>query len=268
MTQMQEPQPTSFLRSWAIQRRVIGALLMREVITRYGRRNIGFLWLFVEPMVFTIGITLIWTATRSVHGSDLPIAAFALTGYSSVLVWRNMPSRLVNSIEPNLSLMYHRNVKILDIFAARLLLEGTGVGISFFVLTLFFAGIGWLGLPEDPIKVVFGWIMLAWFGSALGMFIGALSHRSALVDKFWSPLAYLLFPLSGAAFLLESLPPEFREWIMLLPMIHGVEYVRDGFFGSHFTPYYDMQYMATCNLVLTLFAFSEMRRASRNLVPA
>jgi capsular polysaccharide transport system permease protein len=80
MTQMQEPSPTSFLRSWAIQQRVIGALLMREVITRYGRHNIGFLWLFVEPMVFTIGVTLIWTATRAVHGSDLPISAFALTG--------------------------------------------------------------------------------------------------------------------------------------------------------------------------------------------
>jgi capsular polysaccharide transport system permease protein len=268
MTQMQEPSPTSFLRSWAIQQRVIGALLMREVITRYGRHNIGFLWLFVEPMVFTIGVTLIWTATRAVHGSDLPISAFALTGYSSVLVWRNMPSRLVGSIEPNLSLMYHRNVKIIDIFAARLLLEAVGVGISFFILTLFFAAVGWLQLPEDPLKVVMGWVMLVWFGSSLGMFLGALSNRSELIDKFWHPAAYLLFPLSGAAFLVESLPAEFREWILYLPMVHGVECVRDGFFGSHFTPYYDLGYMALCNLGLSLFALAEIRRASRNLVPA
>ena len=268
MTQMQEPSPTSFLRSWAIQQRVIGALLMREVITRYGRHNIGFLWLFVEPMVFTIGVTLIWTATKAVHGSDLPISAFALTGYSSVLVWRNMPSRLVGSIEPNLSLMYHRNVKIIDIFAARLLLEAVGVGISFFILTLFFAAVGWLQLPEDPLKVVLGWVMLVWFGSSLGMFLGALSNRSELIDKFWHPAAYLLFPLSGAAFLVESLPAEFREWILYLPMVHGVECVRDGFFGSHFTPYYDLGNMALCNLGLSLFALAEIRRASRNLVPA
>jgi ABC-2 type transport system permease protein/capsular polysaccharide transport system permease protein len=42
---------TSLRHSFEIQRRVIGALLMREVITRFGRHNIGFLWLFVEPMI-------------------------------------------------------------------------------------------------------------------------------------------------------------------------------------------------------------------------
>ena len=36
--------------SWRIQRRVIWALVMREILTRYGRHNIGFLWLFVMIM--------------------------------------------------------------------------------------------------------------------------------------------------------------------------------------------------------------------------
>lgn len=49
----------SFWESLAIQRRVIGALLMREIITRYGRNNIGFLWLFVEPLLMTLLIRLV-----------------------------------------------------------------------------------------------------------------------------------------------------------------------------------------------------------------
>jgi len=49
------PQP-DFLRSLVIQTRVIGALVMREIITRYGRHNIGFMWVFVEPMMFTGGV--------------------------------------------------------------------------------------------------------------------------------------------------------------------------------------------------------------------
>src|SRR6478735_9076197 len=113
-------------RCWAVQCRVVGALLMREILTRYGRHNIGFLWLFVDPMIFTLGVTGLWTAMRTVHGSDLPIVAFAVTGYSSVLLWRNMPARCINAITPNLSLMYHRNVKVLDVFASRLLLEAAG----------------------------------------------------------------------------------------------------------------------------------------------
>ena len=264
----QEVPRTSFMQSLAIQRRVIHALIMREVITRFGRHNIGFLWLFVEPMIFTVGVTLIWGALKSVHGSNLTIAAFAVTGYSSVLVWRNMPSRLVDSIEPNLSLMYHRNVRIFDIFAGRLLLEGVSVATSFLVLTIIFAAVGWLSLPEDPFKVVVGWLMLAWWGSGLGMFVGALSHRSELIDKFWHPMQYLLFPLSGSAFLVDALPPEFRDWVLILPMVHGVECVRDGFFGSEFVAHYDLGYMAPINLIFTLLALVEIRRASRNLVPA
>ena len=59
-----------------IQKRVIGALLMREIITRYGRNNIGFLWLFVEPLLITLMILLLWGAARANQYSDLNIIAF------------------------------------------------------------------------------------------------------------------------------------------------------------------------------------------------
>jgi hypothetical protein len=55
------PRENTFFSSFAIQRRVIGALLMREIITRFGRDNLGVLWLFVEPMMFTLGVTALWT---------------------------------------------------------------------------------------------------------------------------------------------------------------------------------------------------------------
>lgn len=263
-----EDQPrTSFMRSVAIQRRVIAALMLREMLTRYGRHNIGFLWLFVEPMIFTVGVTLIWTAFKSVHGADLPIAAFAVTGYSSVLVWRNIPARAVGAIGPNLSLMYHRNVKTLDIFLSRIFLELIGVGASFFVLSIFFWSLGWLDLPENPYLVVEGWLMLAWFGMGLGLFLGSFSMRSELIDKFFHPLTYLMFPFSGAAYLASAAPPGVRPYLLYVPMIHGVEWVRDGFFGSHFTPIYSPLYLLSWNLALTFFGLLELRNARRYIVP-
>ena len=84
---------TSFARSLRIQLRVIGALLMREIITRYGRANLGFVWLFVEPMIFTLGVTALWAGFGLHKHSALPIVAFGVTGYSSVLLWRNCASR-------------------------------------------------------------------------------------------------------------------------------------------------------------------------------
>ena len=261
-----DPLP-SLRRSWSIQRRVIWALVLREMLTRYGRHNIGFLWLFVEPMLFTLGITALWTATQAVHGSNLPIVAFAITGYSSVLLWRNMPGRCIGALGPNLSLLYHRNVRPVDIYAARLLLEGAGATMSFVFLVIFFGFFGWLEMPEDVLQVVGGWIMLAWFGSSLALFFGALSESSETIEKLWHPTSYLLFPLSGAAFLVDVLPKAAQDFVLWLPMVHGVEYIREGYFGSQMTAHYDLAYMAICNLALTILGLAQASKVSRMVIP-
>lgn len=252
-------------RSLAIQGRVIGALLMREVLTRYGRHNIGFLWLFIEPMVFTLGVTTFWMLTRSVHGSDLPIVAFAVTGYSSVLMWRNMPARCMNAIEPNLSLMHHRNVKVIDIFGARLLLEAAGVTTSFVALTLVFTALGWMTLPENVLLVAAGWLLLTWFGASLGMILGSLGARSEVAEKIWHPLSYLLFPLSGAAFLVDWFPPHVQSMILWLPMVNATELIRDGFFGSVIQAHYDVSYVIVFCMGATLVALALQRDTARKV---
>lgn len=257
----------SLADSWRIQRRVVWALVLREMLTRYGRHNIGFLWLFLEPMLFTLGVTALWTAGRAIHGSNLPIVAFAVTGYSSVLLWRNMPGRCIGAIAPNLSLLYHRNVRPIDIYFARLILEAAGATMSFVFLVLFFSFIGWLELPEDVLQIAGAWVMLAWFGAALALFLGALSETSETVEKLWHPAAYILFPLSGAAFLVSALPEAAQRFVLLLPMVHGVEFLREGYFGSQITAHYDMAYMAVWNVILTLLGLAKTRKLSRILVP-
>ena len=253
--------------SWRVQRRVIWALVLREMMTRFGRHNIGFLWVFCEPMLFTVGITALWTATKAVHGSNLPIVAFALTGYSSVLLWRNMPSRCIRALEPNLSLLYHRNVRPIDIYLSRLLLEAAGATMSFVFLTLFFHFIGWLDLPEDVLKIGLAWFMIAWFGIATALYLGALSERYESVEKLWHPAAYLLFPLSGAAFLVDTLPVQAQHFVLLLPMVHGVELLREGYFGSRMVAHYDIAYMALVNTIITAFGLAQVRTVSRTVVP-
>src|SRR6185369_3509559 len=171
-------------------------------------------------------VTALWTATKAVHGSSLPIVAFAITGYSSVLLWRNMPNRCIGALAPNLSLLYHRNVRPSDIFLARLILEAAGATMSFVFLVTFFCFIGWLEPPEDVLQIGFAWALLAWFGASLAMFLGALSETSETVEKLWHPASYLLFPLSGAAFLVDLLPKAAQNVVLILPMVHGVEFLR------------------------------------------
>jgi capsular polysaccharide transport system permease protein len=43
-----------FWRGLVIQWRVVGALLIREIYSRFGRESLGFAWMVAEPLVFAI----------------------------------------------------------------------------------------------------------------------------------------------------------------------------------------------------------------------
>ena len=256
---------TPFIVSLRLQLRVLGALLMREIITRYGRDNLGFLWLFVEPMMFTLGVTALWTAAGLSHGSSLPIVAFALTGYSSVLLWRNMPSRCAMAIPSNAGLLYHNNVRVIDLFIVRVVLEFAGATTSFTVLAILFTSLGMMEAPVDILGVLLGWIFLSWFGAALAMIIGALSARNDVVERLWHPAAYLLFPLSGAAFMVEWLPPKFQQVVLLLPMVHGAEILREGYFGTAVRTHYSVNFIFVVCMLMTLVALILVHDAGRRV---
>ena len=178
-----------------------------------------------------------------------------------------MPARCIGSVAPNLALMYHRNVKVIDIFASRLLLEIAGATMSYVTLSLFFSFIGWMSPPEDIGKIMIAWVMLAWFGAGLAILMGALSERSEIIEKIWHPMAYFLFPLSGAAFTVDALPPIAQNAVLLLPMVHGVEYLREGYFGHSFRAHYDLEYMTVFCLGLTVLGLAKTREVSRGVTP-
>ena len=94
---------------------------------------------------------------------------------------------------------------------------------------------------------------------------GAATAFSEIVERLWHPAAYLLFPLSGAAFMVDWMPQNLQKYILLLPMVHGVEYLRQGFFGNVVRTHYDMGYMAVCCLVLSLAGLYLQREAFRRV---
>lgn len=258
---------TPVLRSLAIQLRVIHALLLREVITRYGRHGLGMLWMLLEPMLFTLGVAMLWIFIKDHFASNVPIIAFAITGYSSVLMWRNGASRTSKAIEPNLSLMYHRNVKVIDVFLSRIILEWVGSTASFVLLTIIFACIGAMHWPSDLMQVLAGWCLLAWFTLALGLIVGAISERSDTFERVWHVCTYLMFPLSGAAFMVDWLPKAAQEFVLWFPMVHGVELIRQGFFGNAVRTYGDPSYFAVVNLIMTLIGMALTREAEKRVEP-
>ena len=258
-------QVGSLRTSLPTQLRVLYALLMREVITRFGRHNLGVLWLIGEPMLFTVGIATLWSLWGIHGGSPIPVVAFAVTGYSSVLMWRNTTGRCTLALEQNKQLLFHRNVRAIDVFLTRITLEICGATCSFILLSMFFMFIGWMPFPADLAEVILGWVMLAWFTTALGLAIGAGTAFSEVVERLWHPVAYLLFPLSGAAFMVDWIPRDLQKYVLLVPMVHATEIIREGWFGNVVQTHYNTVYFAACSLVLSLFGLTLLWEASRRV---
>jgi capsular polysaccharide transport system permease protein len=254
-----------FLQRLGIQRRVLHALMMREIITRFGRDNLGVLWLVAEPMIFTLGVAALWTTAGLSHSVSIPPVAFAVTGYSSVLMWRNAASHASSAIENNKALLYHRSVLVIDVLFTRVALEVAAATGSFAILSSLFVFGGWMPAPVDMSLVVEGWLLLAWFGASLGLLIGAGTGLSPIIERLWVPAAYLVFPLSGAAFMVEWLPRKFQAIVLYLPMVHGIELLRQGYFGNVVRTHYDIAYAAECCLVITLAGLLVARETARTI---
>lgn len=252
-------------QSLFLQCRVVHAMLMRELITRFGRENLGVLWLVFEPMLFTLGVVALWSLGGMHGGARLPIVAFAVTGYSTILLWRNTTNLCATAIQDNKQLLFHRNVRPVDAFIARIILETSGATGSFIFLSAIFLYAGWMAPPVDLMEVMTGWLLLVWFAGALGMTIGSASIFSHVVTRIWHPVSYFMLPFSGALVMVEWAPPPLRKVLLLFPMVHGTEMIREGWFGNAVVAHYDVVYMSEICLGLTLLALGLQFKASRSL---
>lgn len=245
---------SALMEGLRVQVRVVGALLLREIITRYGRHNLGFLWLLFEPVIFTVGVVILWGLIHGDHGYKVPVAPFIVTGYSGLLLWRNCSSRGIKAIEPNRSLMHHRQVKIQDIFFARMVLELAGVTASVIVLMVSMNISGLMNVPADFSLMLIGWGFMSWFSVNLGVILGCLSEYSEVVERLWHPISYFMLAISGTFFMVDWLPAEFHDLVLWVPMTNAIEMIRGGYWGGEVKTYYSIGYMFSVCLLMTFLA--------------
>jgi capsular polysaccharide transport system permease protein len=89
--------------------------------------------------------------------------------------------------------------------------------------------------------------------------LGCLSEYTDLVERLWHPCSYFLLFVSGAFFMVAWLPPEWRETALWVPMVHGTELMRAGYFGPQQATFQQPVYLVVCCMTLTLLALLLLR---------
>jgi len=255
-----------FAQGLAVERRVMSALIVRELLTRFGRENIGFLWMMVEPLLFAFMVGVMWRLMRGSEEHGIGIVAFVVSGYIPLVFFRSTVSRASGLFQANASLMYHRQITILDFIFARFAVEFIAHTMALvFAMTVLWA-VGVFPAPHDYGFLILGWLYYSLFTFSVTLVLAPLSEVSEVVEKFLPVTTYLMIPLSGV-FTLESwMAPKVRAVVLYSPPVSGMEMLRYGIFGDLVTPYYLLGYPLVFCLGLSMLGLALCRRVRQTMV--
>lgn len=229
-----------------VQGRVLAAVLLREMHTRFGRARLGYLWALSEPLAHVLTLFAIFTllGRSSPVGDDL--LPFFTTGIVPWLVFSHTATRVMKSVDANQALLSYPQVTPLDLMAARGVLETATMAVVFAVLLAALGLFGSAAWPHHFLDMAGGFACTAVFGTGIGMAMGCLLTVLPSADRVYSMVVRPLYFMSGIFFTTETLPQAARDWLLINPVLHMVEWVRSGFFGQYESSHLDRPYALAC----------------------
>jgi capsular polysaccharide transport system permease protein len=237
-----------------VQARVVRALILRETKTRFGDHKLGYLWAFLEPVIYVSIFVGLYALMGRTNVSGMPRVQFMLTGFIPFFFFTKTMQQTINAIDSNRGLLTFPQVTIFDLILARALLEIATMSVVFFLLILGFEAVGLRIEVQDPLKVmaVLGLLGMTGlgFGEAFAMLKPLFPSVKQMVDAV---MGRPLFVSSGLFFTAEMLPARARELLLYNPILHMIEMLRSAFFVEFTSRYADPGYaIAFAAIVLCL----------------
>lgn len=232
---------------------VLQALIIRDLVTRFGRRHLGFVWTILEPMILCTGVMFIWSFIHAPFIHGMSVVELVFTGYMPLTLWRHMTNPQALILHKNINLLYHRPISHAHIMLARSFLEFLSTTGAALVIYFMLTAVDLIEPIEHPDLVLAGWLYTGWYYGAMGLLIGALTEYWEIAEKFIQPFNYLMLPLSGVFFMVDWMPSYAQKLLLLNPSIHCFEIIRAGFAGEAFTTHYDVAYLTASSVAMTIF---------------
>lgn len=229
--------------------RVVGALMVREMVTRYSRMAGGYLWAILEPVGAIALLALVFSQAFRAPPLGTSFALFYATGYLPMMMFSDLAAKTAEALSFNRQLLNYPNVSLPDALAARFLLN---LLTHLLVITLFFGGLFALSDQRPAVEMT---PLLLGLGvvAALGFGIGAANCFLTAVTPIWGPiwgvLMRPLFIISCIFFTFESVPQMWRDVLWYNPVIHGVGLVRAGIYPTYDARYAEPGYVLALALI-------------------
>ena len=216
-----------------LQTRVIAALTLRETRMTFGTSHAGYLWAIVQPLVSISFLVFLFylIGRQSPYGNSL--ALFFATAVLTLELYNKLSVSLMRAFTSNKSLLTYPLIRETDTLFARFALV---LCTSLVINTVFYSGLILLGLaelPAYPDRIVLAFLSTGFLGFGIGTINAILYQRNQAWQHFEKILARPLFFLSGVFYIPSSLPPEAIAVLRWNPIIHLVEWTREGYYPNY-----------------------------------
>ena len=213
--------------------RVLFAMIMREMNTRYGRTWGGYVWAVIDPVGMILLLALAFSQFIPSPPLGESFVLFYATGYLPFHFYLEISNSTSGAVKFNKPLMQFPAVTPLDAVIARFILSVlTLIVVNAVVLSGIAILIGW---PRgiDPAWVLIALCVAAVLGLGLGTLNCVLFAFFPVWARIWAVINRPLFLISGVFYTFESMPSDIQAMLWYNPLVHVVGLMRRGFYPTY-----------------------------------
>ncbi|HQT77114.1 MAG: hypothetical protein B7Z80_05105 [Rhodospirillales bacterium 20-64-7] len=236
--------PGSLWQDVATRWRVIYAIMLRDIRTRFGHTRLGYFWAIMEPIghLMTLG-TVFYALNHAPPPLGNNLFLYYITGLVPFLMFSHVSHDMMGVAEGGNAMLQVPIVRRTDVIVAhaiRQLATELVVGIIIFST----AGVlGFQGLPADPVAAAAGVLLLWLLAIGVGVVNVVLSGLFPSYDTFYAALIRLLYFASGIYYSPITMPDMVRRWLLWNPVLQGIDLFRSGFFSQYEPHWLDVEYL-------------------------
>jgi capsular polysaccharide transport system permease protein len=222
--------------------------------------------MMAEPLLFAGLVGMTWRYMRGPEEHGVSIVAFIASGYIPLTFFRHAIIRCTRVFSVNGSLLYHRQVKVLDFIFVRFLIEVIGAMMAFVFIGAVLFSLNEFPVPADLSAVFVGWFLYCMFTFSLCLVLAPLSEMSEVLEKLMPVTLYIMIPFAGTFNMVSWLTPKVQQIMLYSPFVSPMELIRYGLFGDRVHAIWDLTVPVTATIVFTLIGLTLCRRVRRVLV--
>lgn len=252
-------------KTWRTPRAVF-ALMLREMVTTYGRSPGGYLWAILEPIAAIALLSFAFSMAFRAPSLGISFPMFYATGYLPFILFLDVANKMATSIRFSRPLLNFAALTWFDVVLARCLLNlATHIATSVLVI------VGLLVIFETRTILDIPRVATALSAVAiLATGVGVLNAYAFLAfpawERIWQILTRPLFIVSGVFFLFEDLPQEVQTFLWFNPLFHVTGEVRRGFYPSYAGSYVSLEFVVLIGLGLGVFGLLLLQRHADGLI--